>query len=163
MRGPTTAFGLLGIAGESRSGDANGQYIRVEAGGGAGGTVTFPNSPAAGGDDSVGLLDFPLLGATPRIADSAKTPFRPGQPCERQEQPDLSAGVAEAPSQQALAQTSPADQLAAAFEGAEGLEALGERGRELQSLLEAGKLEQANEVSKDLFDELDKAGQGASR
>ncbi|MGG7383202.1 hypothetical protein ACQ7B2_32255, partial [Escherichia coli] len=29
-----TGYGLVGISGESRSGDANGQYIRVEAGGG---------------------------------------------------------------------------------------------------------------------------------
>ena len=44
-----TAYGLTGIAGESRSGDANGQYIRVSAGGGTN-TVKIPNAvPASTG------------------------------------------------------------------------------------------------------------------
>ena len=38
---------LPGLAGESRSGDANGQYIRVEAGGGPGGTVVIPSAQTA--------------------------------------------------------------------------------------------------------------------
>ena len=60
-----TAYGLVGIGSESRSGDANGQYIRVEAGGGAN-TVLLPGAaedPVTGAPlDAVGLLDFPLLG-----------------------------------------------------------------------------------------------------
>ena len=33
----------------------------------------------------------------PRISDSEKTPFKPNKPCERQEPPDLSAGVGPPP------------------------------------------------------------------
>ena len=65
-----TAYGLEGIAAESRSGDANGQYIRVAAGGGTN-TVKIPNAlpaPTGGGlQDAVGLSTFPILGAMPRI------------------------------------------------------------------------------------------------
>jgi hypothetical protein len=93
-----TGYGLVGVAGESHSGDANGQYIRVEAGGGSS-TITMPSLPGQTDDpseDVVGLLDFPLLGGIPSVhgqfADSQKTPFRPGVPCETQEQPDLTAG-----------------------------------------------------------------------
>jgi ABC-type transporter Mla subunit MlaD len=95
-----TAYGLSGIASESRSGDANGQYIRVEAGGGAN-TVKIPDaipSLTGGGlQDAVALLQFPILGAMPRIDDSEKTPFKPNQPCERQEQPNLAAGLGQPP------------------------------------------------------------------
>jgi hypothetical protein len=87
-----TAYGLAGIAGESRSGDANGQYIRVAAGGGTN-TVTIPNGvpsqTGAGLQDAVGLTPFPIIGSMPRIEDSAKTRFKPNAPCERQEPPNL--------------------------------------------------------------------------
>jgi phospholipid/cholesterol/gamma-HCH transport system substrate-binding protein len=86
-----TAYGLVGIAGESRSGDANGQYIRVEAGGGAS-TIVLPGASSPLGEEAVSVLDFPLLGAMPRIEDSKKTEYRPGVPCETQEPPDLGAG-----------------------------------------------------------------------
>jgi phospholipid/cholesterol/gamma-HCH transport system substrate-binding protein len=95
-----TGYGLAGIASESRSGDANGQYIRVQAGGGPN-TVKFPNAVPSltgeGFEDSVGLLTFPLLGAMPRIDDSAKTPFKPNKPCETQEPPNLAAGLGAPP------------------------------------------------------------------
>ena len=61
-----TGYGLVGIAGESRSGDANGQYIRVTAGGGTN-TVTLPPI-AAGLETQVGVTPFPLLGAQPAFA-----------------------------------------------------------------------------------------------
>ncbi len=95
-----TGYGLSGIASESRSGDANGQYIRVAAGGG-GNTVKIPNAvPGLNGglQDSVGSTAFPLLGAMPAITDSAKTPFKPNVACETQEQPNLEGGgVADIP------------------------------------------------------------------
>ena len=89
-----TASGLVGIGSESRSGDANGQYIRVEAGGGAN-TVLIPGGAPDGAADAVGLLDFPLLGGMPSVhgnlADSQVPKYRPGVSCETQDPPDLSA------------------------------------------------------------------------
>ena len=95
-----TAYGLTGIACESRSGDANGQYVRVEAGGGTN-TVKIPNAvPSMNGvglQDAVGLTPFPILGSMPNIEDSLKTPFKPNKACETQEPPNLQAGVGPAP------------------------------------------------------------------
>jgi hypothetical protein len=95
-----TGYGLAGIASESRSGDANGQYVRVEAGGGSN-TVKIPNAiPSVNGvglQDAVGLTPFPILGSMPNIEDSLKTPLKPNKACERQEQPNLQAGVGPAP------------------------------------------------------------------
>ncbi|MGI9020183.1 MAG: MlaD family protein [Solirubrobacterales bacterium] len=89
-----TASGLVGIASESRSGDANGQYIRVEAGSGAN-TILIPGGAPDGASDAVGLLDFPLLGGMPSVhgnlADSVRPKFRPRVKCETQDPPDLSA------------------------------------------------------------------------
>jgi len=93
-----TGYGLAGIAGESRSGDANGQYVRVLASGGPN-TVVFPGADNAFGQKAVGLTPFPILGAMPKISDSAKTPFRPDVRCETQQQPDLHAGVGSPPQQ----------------------------------------------------------------
>jgi phospholipid/cholesterol/gamma-HCH transport system substrate-binding protein len=89
-----TGYGLVGISGESRSGDANGQYIRVQGGGGLN-TVQLPPTPTA--PAQVGVLQQQLLGQMPRIEASAKTPFRPDEPCELQEPPDLNAGPPGAP------------------------------------------------------------------
>jgi phospholipid/cholesterol/gamma-HCH transport system substrate-binding protein len=95
-----TGYGLAGIASESRSGDANGQYVRVEAGGGVN-TVKIPNAiPSFNGvglQDAVGLTPFPILGSMPNIEDSAKTPFKPNKACETQDPPNLDAGVGPAP------------------------------------------------------------------
>ena len=88
-----TAYGLVGIAGESRSQDANGQYIRVSAGGGTNTVETV----ASNGQTFAGLTPFPLLGAMPAAGSSAKTPYRPGAPCENQDPPDLSAEAGPAP------------------------------------------------------------------
>jgi hypothetical protein len=110
-----TGYGLVGIGGESRSGDANGEYIRVEAGGGV-------NTPAIGGPISgtvgnvienlqpasqtvpfVGFAESRILGSQPNLApgheDSVKTPFRPDAPCERQAPPNLQTSNGPAPQQ----------------------------------------------------------------
>jgi phospholipid/cholesterol/gamma-HCH transport system substrate-binding protein len=98
----TTGYGLVAISGESRSGDANGQYIRVQAGGGTN-TVVVPPNPALGRpEQTFGLTPFPITGAVPSfnpIEDSAKTKFRPNRPCEEQEPPDLGATLGNAPEQ----------------------------------------------------------------
>jgi phospholipid/cholesterol/gamma-HCH transport system substrate-binding protein len=101
-----TAYGLEGIAGESRSGDANGQYIRVAAGG-AGNTVVTPPPPGEN-DDFVGVVPFDILGSVPSLSDSVKTPFRPGQQCERQQPPDLRSEIGPAPEQDSVKVASPA-------------------------------------------------------
>ena len=112
-----TAYGLEGIASESRSGDANGQYIRVAAGGGLN-TVKIPNSiPAANGtglEDAVGLTPFPILGSMPKITDSAKTPFKPNKPCERQDPPNLQGGLGSAPATAAAPALKPTQILSGA-------------------------------------------------
>jgi phospholipid/cholesterol/gamma-HCH transport system substrate-binding protein len=90
-----TGYGLTGIAGESRSGDANGQYIRVEAGGGAN-TIsplaTNTITQTIGGEQFLSVLDSPIIGAEPAFGSAAKTPFRPSVPCETQQPPDLRSG-----------------------------------------------------------------------
>jgi len=98
----TTGYGLTGISGENRSGDANAQYLRV-LGSGGNNTIRIPNAlpgPGGGLQDAVGLLPFELLGAMPRFSDSAKTEFRPDVPCETQEAPDLGAGLGSIPFEQ---------------------------------------------------------------
>ena len=119
-----TAYGLVGIAGESRSGDANGQYIRVGAGGGLN-TVKIP--PAGGGSvgfdtqGTVGFLGNPLNGSIPQISDSAKTRFRPDIRCETQEPPNLQGRALEIPFEQnpvsASARAADIDSAVAELEG----------------------------------------------
>lgn len=97
-----TAYGLVGIAGESRSGDGNGQYIRVVGGGGVntvtpfglgtGSIIDLGNVPGLG--QTAGFNSSTLLGSEPAIESSAKTPFRPDVPCETQDPPNLDAGGA---------------------------------------------------------------------
>jgi phospholipid/cholesterol/gamma-HCH transport system substrate-binding protein len=96
----TTGYGLTGIAGESRSGDANGQYVRTQAGGGTN-TVVLPPGPGRP-DATFGVTAFPITGSTPSFSpleDSDKTAFRPDVPCEEQEPPDLGATLGTAPQQ----------------------------------------------------------------
>lgn len=94
-----TAYGLAGIAGESRSGDANGQYIRVIGGGGTNTVVVDDEST---GETLAGVTPFPIDGAMPPLDASQKTEFEPTEPCENQEPPDLSA-VQGPPPQQTMA------------------------------------------------------------
>jgi phospholipid/cholesterol/gamma-HCH transport system substrate-binding protein len=107
-----TGYGLAGIAGESRSGDANGQYIRVIGGGGTN-TVQVPatsTSPA-----TAGVTPFDILGAMPSLSDSAKTPFKPDKPCENQDPPDLTAVGGAPPVQTKASGAPPAGGQAAAL------------------------------------------------
>ncbi len=71
---------LGGLAGESRSGDANGQWFRVLL---TGGNYTYPT-----GAGQFIQSTAPLLGVNPP-PPAKKTPFRPDVPCETQEDPDL--------------------------------------------------------------------------
>ncbi|MGI8461311.1 MAG: MlaD family protein [Solirubrobacterales bacterium] len=98
------AYGLVGIGGESRSGDANGQYIRTLGGGGAN-TVVAPNPEGTG--DLFGVTPFPILGSEPSINDSVKPKFEPDEPCEEQEPPNLATAQGGAPEQMATASGMP--------------------------------------------------------
>jgi hypothetical protein len=71
--------GLPGIAGESRAGDANGQWFRVLV---SGGLYAYPE-PAG----SFLVTGNPLMGANPPAAP--RPPLKPDVPCETQQQPDL--------------------------------------------------------------------------
>jgi ABC-type transporter Mla subunit MlaD len=111
-----TGYGLVGIGGESRSGDANGEYIRVEAGGGVntagvppalhgtGGSIIENLQPASQTVPFVGFAESQILGSQPNLAfgheDSVKTPFRPDAPCERQQPPNLQTSQGPAPQQE---------------------------------------------------------------
>jgi phospholipid/cholesterol/gamma-HCH transport system substrate-binding protein len=94
-----TAYGLVGISGESRSGDANGQYIRTQAGGGTN-TVVAPDP--AGGQELSGVLPFPIINSEPSVNDSVKPKFVRNERCERQEPPNLGTRPGGAPTQGSL-------------------------------------------------------------
>ena len=52
------------------------------------------------GDETLaGLTPFPLEGSAPALSDSAKTPFKPDEPCENQDPPDLASSFGPAPEQ----------------------------------------------------------------
>jgi phospholipid/cholesterol/gamma-HCH transport system substrate-binding protein len=72
---------LGGLAGESRAGDANGQWFRVLLGGGQ-----FAYSLPGG---KVLQSAAPLLGVNPPPPAERTRPYRPDVPCETQEAPDL--------------------------------------------------------------------------
>ena len=69
-----------GLAGESRSGDANGQWFRVLAAGGTN-LVTF-------GPGVYGTTALPILGVNPQ-KPKERPPLNATAPCENQQTPDL--------------------------------------------------------------------------
>ena len=79
-----------GLAGESRSGDANGQWFRVLA---AGGTNLVQLAPG-----TFGTTTNPILGANPPKPKS-RPPLDEKQPCENQVTPDLRSQPADPPQQ----------------------------------------------------------------
>jgi phospholipid/cholesterol/gamma-HCH transport system substrate-binding protein len=111
-----TGYGLVGISGESRSGDANGQYIRVQGAGGVN-TVQLPATETS--PPQVGVLQQPLIGQMPTIESSAKPDFRPDVPCETQEPPDLSAGPPGEPPPMKTVEPTTADSSVSSDEAAE--------------------------------------------
>jgi phospholipid/cholesterol/gamma-HCH transport system substrate-binding protein len=89
------AYGLVGVAGESRSGDANGQEFRVLGGGGTNTIAPFSTPDLAA--PLTGVTPFNFLGSEPAKQSSAKTPFRPDVPCETQDPPNLQSEIGPAP------------------------------------------------------------------
>jgi phospholipid/cholesterol/gamma-HCH transport system substrate-binding protein len=141
-----TAYGLVGIAGESRSGDANGQYIRVAGGGG---TNTVQSPLASSGETLAGVTPFPLEGVMPAIESSAKTPFRPNEPCENQETPNLNAGVpGQPPTQSGTGEDplpDPLDPLDPLPLKGEAADIVGDGQEAIRTLIEAAELEDEGE------------------
>jgi phospholipid/cholesterol/gamma-HCH transport system substrate-binding protein len=79
---------LGGLAGESRSGDANGQWFRVLVGG--------PVFAYPFGTDQFFLTNAPILGTNP-AKPKERSPLRPDVPCETQDRPDLRSVPGPAP------------------------------------------------------------------
>jgi phospholipid/cholesterol/gamma-HCH transport system substrate-binding protein len=145
-----TAFGLVGANGESRSGDANGQYVKAFAAGGTNAVVFPPTAERA--QQFVGLTAAPLLGATPSLASSEKPPYRPDVPCETQEPPDLDAGASgPAPSQQQLAATAPLDLANPVGDGMRMLRSKIDPLGKAAALWAAGDKGRARELRKDVI------------
>jgi phospholipid/cholesterol/gamma-HCH transport system substrate-binding protein len=92
---------LPGLAGESRSADANGSWFRVLAAGGKN-LVTF--KPGV-----FGTTPEPLLGANPP-KPTKRPPLNGHVPCETQETPDLRTETAPPPPQHEVNTSSPAFQ-----------------------------------------------------
>ena len=89
---------LPGLAGESRSGDANGQWFRVLTSGGTN-LIDF-------GQGRFGTSALPLKGANPP-KPPARPPLRKDVPCEDQERPDLASVAAAPPSQRRIDTSDP--------------------------------------------------------
>jgi virulence factor Mce-like protein len=78
---------FVGLSGESRTGDANGQWFRLGAGSGPT-TVVQPGGPNS--STLFAPATFPQLGTRP-AKPASRPKFRPDVPCETQEPPDLNA------------------------------------------------------------------------
>jgi phospholipid/cholesterol/gamma-HCH transport system substrate-binding protein len=100
-----TAYGLTGVAGESRTGEANGQEFRVLGGGGPQTISPFPTQDLP--DQLTGVVPFNFIGSEPAKQSSAKTPFRPDVPCETQEPPNLNSELGPAPTTKSSASSQP--------------------------------------------------------
>jgi virulence factor Mce-like protein len=87
-----------GLAGESRSGDANGQWFRVLA---AGGTNLVQFDPGV-----FGTTALPILGVNPR-KPQGRPPLRNDVPCETQQPPDLRSTPAAPPPQSKVDTSNP--------------------------------------------------------
>ncbi|HWH45572.1 MAG TPA: MlaD family protein [Thermoleophilaceae bacterium] len=77
---------FVGLSGESRLSDANSPYFRTLAGAGPTTLVTANEA----GERLFAAAPLPILGTRPPRGDRAPV-FRPNQPCEIQEPPDLNA------------------------------------------------------------------------
>jgi len=91
---------LPGIAGESRSFDANGQYVKTYA--------AAANYAYALGDGRNFFTGIPLQGVNPPRKPDGSPPLRPDVPCETQEPPDLRSTPQAPPQARKVNQTSPA-------------------------------------------------------
>jgi phospholipid/cholesterol/gamma-HCH transport system substrate-binding protein len=92
---------LPGLAGESRSGDANGQWFRV--------MLDTPKFAYPFGTEKFFLTGQPLQGVNPPVTKNhARPPLRADVPCETQDVPDLRTIPDAAPQGYQIADPSPA-------------------------------------------------------
>jgi virulence factor Mce-like protein len=96
---------LVGLAGESRTFDANGQWFRV--------ALNAAQYATPLGSNRFLLSDRPLLGANPP-KPAKRPPLRPDVPCETQQKPDLRTNPGALPQRSFKVQDPPADAEAAA-------------------------------------------------
>ena len=122
---------LPGLAGESRSGDANGQWFRVLAAGGKNLVTLKPGVFAT--------TPEPLIGANPPKPQK-RPPLNADAPCETQEPPDLRTTVAPPPEQREVDTSSPAFQARYAQAKAKAVDWLREqlKAEGLDDLLKVG-------------------------
>jgi virulence factor Mce-like protein len=76
---------LPSLSGESRSGDANGQWFHVLV---SAGDYTVNIGDDLNGNPQFAQAYFPILGSQPKTP-KARPPLRPNVPCETQQPPDL--------------------------------------------------------------------------
>jgi phospholipid/cholesterol/gamma-HCH transport system substrate-binding protein len=100
---------LIGLTGESRTFDANGQWFRVQL---MGSQFATPM-----GSNRFLLSDKPILGANPP-KPAKRSPLRADVPCETQEQPDLRTNIQRPEQGSFRVREAPADAEAAARERA---------------------------------------------
>jgi virulence factor Mce-like protein len=129
---------LVGLAGESRSGDANGQWFRVSL---TAGVFAYPDAA-----NRFLLTDRPLVGANPP-PPTTRPPLRADVPCETQEGPDLRSNPMRMPTAGMRAQRP--DTEAARKQELEAVEAARERIAEEMAKTRGGK---APELSTELLD-----------
>jgi phospholipid/cholesterol/gamma-HCH transport system substrate-binding protein len=138
---------LPGLAGESRSGDANGQWFRVLA---AGGTNLVTLRPGV-----FGVTPLPIIGANPPRPTS-RPPLNPDVRCQSQQPPDLRSIPGPPPEQKTIDTSTPEYQARYAKARAYAMDWLGEQLEQggLTDQLQVGD----TDVTKELLDSLPKTG-----
>ena len=139
-----TGHSLAGVAGESRSGDAQGEWFRVLGGGG---TNTF-SIPTSDTGPAAGVAPFSPLGAQPAKQSSAKTPFRPDVACETQDLPNLGSDVGTAPTSSSASSTAQTPAGARVDELSASYAAIYTEMLQVEALREAGAVEQAAQLQR---------------
>ena len=100
LRVDGVAVDLGGLAGESRSGDANGQWFRV---------LVAPGNYAYPAGSNFFLTGTPLKGVNPPPpANRYPRPYKPDVPCETQQAPDLRSNPGALPTPISVDLASPA-------------------------------------------------------
>jgi phospholipid/cholesterol/gamma-HCH transport system substrate-binding protein len=147
-----TAKAFPGLAGESRSGDANGQWFRVLA---AGGTNLVTLAPG-----QFATTAFPIIGANPP-KQVVRPPLNQNVPCETQQPPDLDSKQAAPPPQHKVDTSTALFKSRYAYARSKALEWLTKQLR-LEDLTKQLKVSD-KDATQQLIDQVKAAAQGGSR